>query len=470
MKKYDLIVIGSGPAGEKAAAKAAYFKYKVAIVEKQRHVGGAGVNTGTLPSKTLKETAIFYSGKSEKGLYGMERVLVDKPSIQNFMYRENIVCRDVEREVFKNIRNHKIDLFQGTASFEDKNRIRVNGIKEEVIWGEHIIIATGSYPYHPANIPFDGVRIHDSDSILKITRFPKSLCIIGAGVIGCEYATIFGSMDIDVFLVNDKKRILTFLDHEISEELVRQMEALYINILFETKIKEIRLPAHDFDPVDVELESGEILHTDMVLYAAGRSGATKELQLEKAGVKLGERQAIVVNERFQSNIENIYAVGDVIGFPALASTSMDQGRVAVSHIFNTKDLDALPKHFPYGIYTIPEVSMVGLTEEQATAAKIEFCTGKAHYRNSHRGKIRGSTSGFVKLIFRRSDLIIIGAHIVGEFATELIHFGMTLIDDQKSLLQVVAMVFNYPSFHDLYKYASYDGLGNLSGYKIKKEA
>jgi len=468
MKKYDLIVIGSGPAGEKAAAKAAYFKYNVAIIEKQKKVGGAGVNTGTVPSKTLKETALFYSGKSEKGLYGIDRVLMEKPSIEHFMYREHFVSSTMETEVLQNILNHKITLYHGTASFISKNEIRITGLKEEVIWGEHIIIATGSFPFHPPNIPFDGVRVHDSDSILKITRFPKSLCIIGAGVIGCEYATIFGSMDIDIFLVNDKKRILTFLDHELSAELVKQMKEIYVNILFETKIKEIRVPTHAYEPIDIDLDSGETLHNDMVLYAAGRSGAIEELQLEKVGVKIGDRNAILVNDHFQTNIENIYAVGDVVGFPALASTSMDQGRVAVSHIFNTKDLDALPKNFPYGIYTIPEVSMVGITEEQAQAQKIDYCTGMARYRNSHRGKIRGSTNGFLKLIFRRSDLVIIGVHIIGEFATELIHYGLTLIENQKTLLQVVSVVFNYPSFHDLYKYASYDGLGNLSGHKIRE--
>lgn len=468
MKKYDLIVIGSGPAGEKAAAKAAYFKYKVAIIEKQRKVGGAGVNTGTVPSKTLKETAVFYSGKNEKGLYGVERVLAEKPSIEHFMYREHLVRNAMEAEVHKNILNHGIDLFHGTASFESKNEIRVKGLKEEVIWGEYILIATGSYPFHPANIPFDETRIHDSDSILKITRFPRSLCIIGAGVIGCEYATIFGSMDIDVFLVNDKKRILTFLDFELSSELVKEMKNLYINILFETKVKEIRVPRHAFESIDIELDSGEILHNDMLLYAAGRSGATQGLNLEKVGIKVGERQAITVNDHFQTNIENVYAVGDVIGFPSLASTSMDQGRVAVSHMFNTKDLDALPKYFPYGIYTIPEVSMVGLTEEQAQAAKIDYCTGTARYHNSHRGKIKGTTNGFLKLVFRRDDLVVIGVHIIGEFATELIHYGLTLIENQKTLLQVVSVVFNYPSFHDLYKYASYDGLGNLSGRKLRE--
>lgn len=468
MKKYDLIVIGSGPAGEKAAAKAAYFKYNVAIIEKQKKVGGAGVNTGTVPSKTLKETALFYSGKHEKGLYGIERVLAETPSIEHFMYRGSLVSSAMELEVRDNILNHKITLYHGTASFESKNEVRISGLKEEVVWGDKILIATGSYPFHPANIPFDGERVHDSDSILKITRFPKSLCIIGAGVIGCEYATIFGAMDIDVFLVNDKKRILTFLDHQLSSELVKQMQSLYVNILFETKIKEIRMPPHNYEPIDIELDSGETLHNDMVLYAAGRTGCIQDLNLEKIGVKIGDRSAIVVNEHFQTSVENIYAVGDVIGFPALASTSMDQGRVAVSHMFNTKDLDALPKNFPYGIYTIPEVSMAGMTEEQAQAAKIDYCTGLARYKNSHRGKIKGTTNGFLKLIFRRSDLVVIGVHIIGEFATELIHYGLTLIENQKTLLQVVSVVFNYPSFHDLYKYASYDGLGNLSGHKLKE--
>lgn len=468
MKKYDLVVIGSGPAGEKAAAKAAYFKYKVAIIEKSKKVGGAGINTGTMPSKTLKETALFYSGRSEKGLYGVERVLEDAPSIEQFMHRQNLVNKTTEKEVFDNISNHKIDLYHGLASFDSQNEVRIKGIKEEVIWADNIIIATGSYPYHPPNIPFDGTRIHDSDSILKMPRFPKSLCIIGAGVIGCEYATIFGSMNIDVFLVNDKKRILTFLDHEISIDLVRQMKELSINVLFETKFKKITVPKNDAEPIDLELESGEVLHIDMILYAAGRVGSIQGLNLEKIGVKLGERQVIAVNERFQTSIPNIYAVGDVIGFPALASTSMDQGRVAVSHIFNTKDLDALPKIFPYGIYTIPEVSMVGLTEEQAKEAKIDYQTGTARYKNSHRGIIKGTRNGFLKIIFRKEDLVIIGVHIIGEFATELIHFGLTLIENKKTLIDVVSVVFNYPSFHDLYKYACYDGLGNLSGHKLRE--
>ncbi len=468
MKKYDLIVIGSGPAGEKAAAKAAYFKYKVAVIEKKAELGGAGVNTGTLPSKTLKEAAVYFSGVLEKGLYGLDRRLLGRPSIEDFMYREHLVRTEMEKSVRDNIVNHKIDLYHGVASFESQNEILVRGEKEEIIWGTNILIATGSYPYHPPNIPIDGVRIHDSDSILKITRFPRSLCIIGAGVIGCEYATIFASMKTDVYLINDKRRILTFLDEDISEGLVKQMENLDMNILFEAKIKEIRKPKNNNDLIDVELETGISFHTDMVLYAAGRTGTVHELNIEKVGVKVGARQAIEVNSNYQTNIPNIYAVGDVIGFPALASTSMDQGRVAVSHMFNTKDLDAIPKIFPYGIYTIPEVSMVGSTEEQAKKDNIDYCIGTALYKNCTRGKIRGNNSGFLKIIFRRKDLAVIGVHILGELATELIHYGMGLVENEKTLLEVLSVVFNYPSYHELYKNASYDGLGNLSGHKVRE--
>ncbi|MBI2602945.1 MAG: Si-specific NAD(P)(+) transhydrogenase [Deltaproteobacteria bacterium] len=469
MKSYDLIVIGSGPAGEKAAVKAAYFGHSVAIIEKQRKLGGAGVNTGTLPSKTLKETALYYSGKYDRGLYGIERVLKEEPSIEHFMYRESLVCTTVEREVIKNLMNHKVDIYHGTATFQTNHEIRIKGSKEETIRGEYILIATGSYPFHPTTIPFDFVRVHDSDSILSISRFPKSLCILGAGVIGCEYATIFGTMGIDVFLVNDKQHILTFLDHEISQELVQQMRESYIDILFETSVTNIKMPPHEYELIDITLATGQILHVDMLLYAAGRSGCTDDLNCAAIGVEIGNRQVVVVNEKFQTSVENIYAAGDVVGFPALASTSMDQGRVAVSHMFKTKDLDSLPKVFPYGIYTIPEVSTVGMSEEEAKAAAIDYCTGIAKYKNMPRGKIKGMNNGFLKIVFRRDNLAIIGAHIIGALATELIHFGMTLVNERKTVMQVIATVFNYPTLHDLYKYASYDGLGNLSGHKIKKD-
>jgi NAD(P) transhydrogenase len=469
MKTFDLVVIGSGPAGEKAAVKAAYFGYNVALIEKEDHFGGAGVQTGTLPSKALKETVLYLSGKYHKGIFGIDKELGHKAGLNDFMYRKNVVMRSVEASVKLNLLNHKITILAGEAEFIDQHRIRINGNLEQIVYGENIIVATGSYPFHPSNIPFDGIRVHDSDTILNIKRFPKSLCVLGAGVIGCEYATIFAAMGIKTFIVNDKDKILGFLDHEISQTLVSQMQMDGITILFNRSVEYLELPESNEEDIRVKLATGEILHVDMFLYAAGRSGYTQTLKCENAGILTGERQTILVNNKFQTNIPHIYAVGDVIGFPALASTSMDQGRVAVAHIFKTGDLHSLTEVFPYGIYTVPEVSMVGITETSVKAQGINYVLGYSYYRDITRGKIMADKDqGFLKIIVEKETKIVLGVHIIGNIATELIHYGMLLVKDKKTLEEVIATVFNYPSFHDLYKYASYDALGSLSGRKIKK--
>lgn len=467
MQKYELVVIGTGPAGEKAAVKAAYFGHKVAIIEKDPLYGGAETVTGTLPSKTLKETSLYFSGKYEKGLYGIDRDLKHEASMEDFMYRKNFVTASEVDEIHENLLRHKVDIYHGVGSFEDTHTIRIRGATEELIWGDYVIIATGSCPYHPANIPFDGRRIHDSDTILQIRRFPTTLAVIGAGVIGCEYATIFSTMGTKVFLINDKENILPFVDHEVSTELVAQMQAGGVNILFNTSIEKVEAPKEEKDLITVTLKTGEVLRVDMFLFAAGRGGNVKALNVEKLGLTLGKRDTIVVDRDYRTNIPHIFAVGDVIGFPALASTSMDQGRVAVAHIFQTEDLKKLPTYFPYGIYTIPEVSMVGMTEEEAKAENLAYCIGKARYTDMARGKIMGAKGGFLKLVFNRSDLVIRGVHVVGHIATELIHYGMTLVEDKKTVYDVIRQVFNFPTLHDLYKYAAYDGLSNLTGHKVK---
>ena len=469
MKSFDLIVIGSGPAGEKAAVKAAYFGRSVALIEKEKSFGGAGVNTGTIPSKTLKETALYYSGKYTKGLFGDDFSAELGSSVDKFLFRERLVCAAVEQEVKENLQKHGVTIFKGVASFEDKHHIHVEGIKEERIRGEHVIVATGSYPFHPKGIPFDFSRIHDSDSILNMKRFPKSICIVGAGVIGCEYATIFATLGTHVSLINKHKNILSFLDAEIAENLLEMLNNLGVDVILESEIIEVK-PAENVDsPIDIHLSTTEVLHVDMFLYAAGRCGSTSLLKCEKAGVQLGPRETIIVDEKYQTSTKNIYAVGDVIGFPALASTSMDQGRVAIAHMYDTKDFDSVYKTIPYGIYTIPEVSMVGETEQDAKAKGIEYCVGRAHHSNMVRGRIMGLKEGVLKIIFERKTQKIIGVHIVGHLASELIHYGVTLIENQKTLGEVIAIVFNFPTLHELYKYASYDGLGNLSGHKIKAE-
>lgn len=458
--KYELIVIGTGPAGEKAAVKAAYFGHKVAVIEKEKVFGGAGTYTGTLPSKSLRETALYLSGKHEKGLYGIERGLNREVTVSDFLYLKNFVCASAGAEVFENLKRHGVDVYHGIASFEDPHTLRVG---EQLLKGKHIIIATGSYPHHPDNIPFDGVHVFDSDTILEIDRFPSTLCIVGAGVIGCEYATIFATMGTKVYLINDKDKILSHIDHEISEELIHQMRSSGVEILFNVSLNQITSK----NGVETKLSNGQTLKTDMFLFAAGRSGNTKSLHLEKAGVQVGPREIIPVDNHFRTNVPHIFAVGDVIGFPALASVSMDQGRVAVAHIFHTRDLEILSPVMPWGIYTIPEVSMVGMTEEEAQDIPLDYMVGKARYADMARGRIMGAKSGFLKIIFDKSTLTVLGVHIIGHIAVELIHYGVMLIKAKKNLYDVIGEAFNYPTLHDLYKYAAYDGLSVLAGRKIK---
>lgn len=468
MQKFELIVIGTGPAGEKAAVKAAYFGHKVAIIEKEKVFGGAEVVTGTLPSKTLKETALYFSGKYEKGLYGIDRDLKREASIQDFMYRKNYVSAYTAKEIRENLERHGVSIFYGTAQFEDPHIISIKSEKgEEKIYGDNILVATGSYPYHPQGIPFDGERVHDSDTILQLTRFPSSLCLVGAGVIGCEYATIFATMGTKVFLINDKQTILPHIDQEIAGELVAQMQAANIDILFNEKIASIVVPNSETEPLAIVLQSGKKIQSDMFLFAAGRSGNIRSLQLEKAGVKTGPRETVLVDEQYRTNVPHIFAAGDVIGFPALASTSMDQGRVAVAYMFQTQDLKHLPKSFPYGIYTVPEISMVGITEEQAKEESKAYCVGRARYSDMARGKIMGATSGILKLVFDKEGLVVRGVHVIGHIATELIHYGMAIVEEEKTLYDLIGEVFNYPTLHDLYKYAAYDGLSTISGHRVK---
>ncbi len=469
MKKFDLIVIGSGPAGEKAAVKAAYFGYEVALVEKEEEYGGAGVQTGTLPSKTLKETALYLSGIYQKGVFGIDKKIGRKTGVNDFLYRKRLVTNHKNKVVAHNLENHGISIFKGFASLISPHQVKIQGALEQTIEGDYILIATGSYPYHPPNIPFEDHRVHDSDSILQITKFPKSICVLGAGVIGCEYSTIFGAMGVKTFLVNDRDKILGFLDNGISEALVEQMDKNGIKILFNNSVVDFELPEDEGENLKLKLKTGETLNVDMFLFAAGRSGSIKGLNLEKIGVETGKRETVVVNEKYQTNLPHIYAVGDVIGFPALASTSMEQGRVAITHMFDTGDLHALADTFPYGIYTVPEVSMVGITEEQAKEQGVEYEIGLSFYRDTARGMILGDAdNGFLKLILDKNTKQILGVHIIGHSATELIHYGMELVRDNKSVDQIISTVFNYPTLHSLYKYAAYDALGNLAGKKVKK--
>jgi NAD(P) transhydrogenase len=469
MKEFDLVVIGSGPAGEKAAVKAAYFGNSVALIEKESQFGGAGTQTGTIPSKTLKESALYFSGVNKKGIYGLDYNFTHQATVEDFMFRKNIVSNAIGNEVLENLQRHKVDIYSGEAQFSSPHTLKVlSDNNSEEIKAKYILIATGSYPFHPTQIPFDGKRVHDSESILSIEKFPSSMMVIGAGVIACEYATIYAAMGIKVILINNRSKVLGFADAEISDALKNEMVNSGISFFNNSDVESIEVPESDDLPLKVKLSAGQKIEVDMFLFAAGRNGNTGLLNLEKAGLVSEKRELLKVNENFQTAVPHIYAAGDVIGFPALASTSMDQGRLAVAHMFEAGDLDNVSNVFPFGIYTIPEISMVGITEKEAQDRGIDCCVGRSYYKNISRARIQMDNNiGFMKIIYDRKTKVVLGIHIFGQLATEIIHYGLTIVKDKRTVNDIISTVFNYPTLHGLYKYAAYDGLGNQVGHTVK---
>jgi NAD(P) transhydrogenase len=460
MEPYDLVVIGAGPAGEKGAAQAAYFGKHVALVESAPHPGGAGINTGTVPSKTLRETAIFFSGLGSRGLYGVDYQINSNLTVQDFMYREQEVVRALREVVHQNIERHRIDFIYGRASFDDPHTIRVTheGRLDRVLYGNVILLGTGSVPTRPRDVPFDDPRVHDSDHILQLDRLPKTMAVIGAGVIGCEYSTIFSALGIKVVLIDGRDRLLGFLDAEVADRLRLQMQFLGVDV----RLKEgVTRYVPQADGVRLELKNGGSILVDQVLVAAGRVANVRGLGLKKAGLAVNERGLLTVNERYQTAVPHIYAAGDVIGFPALASTSMEQARVAMVHAFDLKYKTRVAPIFPLAVYTIPEVGMVGETEESCRQKGIDYCVGRALYRTNARGQITGDLGGQVKLVFRYPDKTLLGIHVIGENASELVHVGLMVLLAGGTIDTFINAVFNYPSLGDTYKYAAYDGLGAM---------
>lgn len=460
---FDLIVIGSGPAGEKGAAQAAFFGKHVALIEREPVLGGACVNTGTIPSKTLRESALHLSGFTQRGYESAIELRVKNDiSAQHFMYRKDVVVEKEWERIDSNLRRHRIERFRGNAHFRSPHEIVVtNGGGEElVLEGDKILIATGSSPYRPSTIPFDDEAICDSDTILNIDRIPRVLAVVGAGVIGCEYASIFAALGVEVHLIDGRTTLLPHIDREIVRVLLGEMQnrlgvTLHLGDDVDTIVK-------SDGQVTMTLKDGAKVVADKVLYAAGRNSNTAGLALDAAGVVTGNRGLVVVNEHYQTNVENIYAAGDVIGFPALASTSMEQGRVAMCHAFDLKYKTHVAALLPYAIYTIPELATVGLTEEDCREKKIEFGAGRAFYRHNARGQISGDTKGMLKLIFERASLKLLGVHIVGESASELLHTGMMAMQFGGTINAFIDSVFNFPTLGEAYKYAAYDALGSLT--------
>jgi NAD(P) transhydrogenase len=463
---FDLIVIGCGPAGEKAGAQAAYFGKRVAVIEAAPHVGGSCINTGTVPSKTLRESALYFSGLKQRGLYGIDYSLKENLTIHDFMHHEREVVEMERRRVLKNLELHKIELVRGRASFHDAHTVSVSGTNgSRILRGEMILISTGSKPHRPPEIAFDDVQVFDSDTFLHMDRIPRSLAVIGGGVIGCEYASIFVALGVQVTLVDGRGRLLPFLDAEISERLRERLAAIGMQFWFNERPVKVQTTSSG---VELAMKSGKALQTESVLFAAGRRAAVDGLGLEKAGLAISENGYISVDENYRTAMPNIYAAGDVIGFPALASTSMEQGRVAVCHAFGFKYKRRVASMLPMGIYTIPEISAAGETEESCKEKKIDYCVGRALYANNARGHIMGDTAGMLKLIFDRASKKLLGISIIGESATELIHVGMMVLDHGGTIDEFIEQVFNYPTLSETYKYAAYDGLGNLAGHKVRE--
>jgi NAD(P) transhydrogenase len=460
---FDLVVIGSGPAGEKGAVQAAYFGKRVAVIERGA-LGGACVNTGTLPSKCLRESALHLSGLRTRGIAGVSCDLSPTVRIEQLMEHKARVCEHERERIAWNIARHKCELVRGTAEILDPETVLVRGAAgERRLKTRVILVATGSRPHRPRDIPFDLEEVYDSDEILRLDFVPRSLAVVGAGVIGCEYASMFAALGARVTLVEPRERLLPFVDDELADALVRSFRAMGVDVRFGTSCEAVRVVGPNDVAATLKTSAGtEELRTQKLLYAAGRSGNTEGLGLERVGVKPDKRGQLAVDEHFRTTCPTVYAAGDVIGFPALASTSMDQGRVAMCHAFDLKYKTALARNLPYGIYTIPELSMVGETEQALRARGEDYEVGRAHFRENARGRICGAAEGLLKLVFRPADKRLLGVHILGEAAAELVHMGLTTIQLGGTIDAFIDAVYNYPTLSEAYKYAAYDGLGRLA--------
>jgi NAD(P) transhydrogenase len=456
-KTYDLVVIGAGPAGISGAATAAVFGRRVALIERDPAIGGSGINTGTIPSKTLRETALTLSGIRARKLQ-IDLVLRQEATIADLMRHERAVTESARNLQLHRLRHFDVDLLYGSASFVDPNTVRVNlrGGSELLLRASTILIASGSTPYRPPEFDFNDPRVHDSSGILDLGRIPKSLAVVGAGVIGAEYACTFAALGTRVWLIDSRSELLPFLDRDIARALETSMERSGVEFVWGEKVASCATP--EGDEVILRLSSGRSICAEGVLVAAGRASNTDALNLGAAGVVPGKRGVLSVNASYETEVPHIYAAGDVIGFPALASTSIEQARVAVCHAFGLGFKNELPHLLPSGIYTIPEVSMVGETEQSLSELGIDYVVGRATYMDNPRGKIMGDENGLLKLIFRADDMKLLGVHAIGEQATELIHVGLVAMLTGSGADLFNQACFNYPTLGDLYKYATYDAM------------
>lgn len=462
--EYDLVVMGSGPAGQRAAVQAAKLGKRVLLAEKQTVVGGVCLNTGTIPSKTLRAATMHFSGYNERSIYGSSYKVKQEVTMADLLGRADHVRQlgiDVTRH---QMQRNGIQIVAAAASFLDPHRISLapcaGGPPSEVS-AANVVIAVGTTTTRDPDIAFDGEHIFTSDDILDLHDLPKSLTVIGAGVIGIEYATIFATLGVRVTVVDKRLRVLPFVDEEIIDNLVHLMRQERVTLRLGEEVSGIEVvDGEQGQKVHISLKSGKHIHSETVLYSIGRTGATAGLNLDAAGVSADNRGRITVNAGYQTEVDHIYAVGDVIGFPALASTSMEQGRLAACHAFGVQ-ANSFPNLLPYGIYTIPEISVVGKNEQELTEAEIPYEVGRAVYKEIARGQIVGDQAGLLKILFDPETRKILGVHIIGDGACELIHIGQAVMSLGGTLDYLRDTVFNYPTFAECYKTAAFDGINRL---------
>jgi NAD(P) transhydrogenase len=454
---YDLLVIGSGPAGQKAAIQAAKLGRHAAIVERQT-VGGVSVNLGTIPSKTLREAVVYLTGLSQRAMYGESYRVKDEITVEDLELRtRHVVEREIDIVRNQLARNH-VHLVSGIARFVDPHTVAISGAEERRISAEKIVIATGTRPHRPASVEFDEKTILDSDGLLLMDRIPRSLVVVGAGIIGIEYASMFAALGSKVTVVEKRHRLLDFVDAQIAEGLQYHLRDLGVVFRFSETVTAVERHG---DATMTVLESGKKIPADVVLYAAGRQGETADLDLGNAGLDADDRGRIEVGPDFRTAVDHIYAAGDVIGWPSLAATSMEQGRLAAAHALD-QPAHGMSELLPFGIYTIPEISYVGRNEEELTEAACPYEVGISRYRELARGAILGDSYGMLKLIVALEDRRLLGVHVLGTNATEVVHIGQAVMGNGGTVDYLVDAVFNYPTLAESYKVAALDAMNKLN--------
>jgi NAD(P) transhydrogenase len=457
---FDVVVIGAGPGGERAAIQAARAGKRVVLLERAPMIGGARVNWGTIPSKTLRESAVFFHTLAKDRLHGIRYEVDENVTVADFMYRERIIVESERALAYESLGRYAVPVLRGNARFVDPHTVALaspGGGPARLLHAGVIVIATGASPNRPQDVPFDREAVFDSDTILALPRIPKSMIVLGAGVIGLEYASIFAAMGVLVSLVDTRAQVLPYVDREIVGILEGALGRLGVTLHHEDRHARIeRVPRHGEGPDAVRCvtRKGLTLDADVLLYCVGRDGNTKDLGLEALGIVPNSYGLLAVNENFQTIHPNVYAVGDVIGYPSLASTSMEQGRRAVRHAFGLAGPLAKPEVLPFAIYSIPEVSYIGETEEQLAGRGIAYVAGRGNYALNPRGQILGDTEGLLKLLFEADTGRLVGVHIVGHSASELVHIGQAHLRAEATAEQIADQIYNYPTLSDLYRHAA----------------